>query len=212
MSSFIYYNNIDWSRKTSWNTPANATRDLFVLWTHKPTPQVVQHDAEFRTDSKISTDWDTMRSPCVCTETLCSGLYWNKALKWRPEYALISNCYWKVIRFIRRDLHKVVIVWTRLVHLTLWGKWKTAFFTFPWTVCQPPYQPENGGYICHPSSCGRLTHGTVIEYFCDEGYILKGDYKYLTCQFGQWDSQVKLSCLLEQGRQNQVVHLCLLDG
>lgn len=65
-------------------------------------------------------------------------------------------------------------------------------------VCQQPYQPENGGYICHPSSCGRLTHGTVVEFFCDEGYILKGDYKYLTCQFGEWDSQVKLSCLLEQ--------------
>lgn len=65
-------------------------------------------------------------------------------------------------------------------------------------VCQPPYQPENGGYTCHPSTCGRLTHGTVIEYFCEEGYILKGDYKYLTCQYGEWDSQVKLSCLMEQ--------------
>ncbi|XP_068195731.1 sushi domain-containing protein 4-like [Antennarius striatus] len=65
-------------------------------------------------------------------------------------------------------------------------------------VCQAPYQPENGGYTCHPSTCGRLTHGTVIEYFCDEGYILKGDYKYLTCQYGEWDSQVKLSCMMEQ--------------
>ncbi|XP_051243031.1 sushi domain-containing protein 4 isoform X1 [Dicentrarchus labrax] len=65
-------------------------------------------------------------------------------------------------------------------------------------VCQSPYQPENGGYTCHPSTCGRLSHGTVIEYFCDEGYILKGDYKYLTCQYGEWDSQVKVSCLMEQ--------------
>ncbi|XP_070698213.1 sushi domain-containing protein 4-like [Pempheris klunzingeri] len=67
-------------------------------------------------------------------------------------------------------------------------------------VCQTPYQPENGGYTCHPSTCGRLSHGTVIEYFCDEGYILKGDYKYLTCEYGEWDSQVKLSCLMEQDR------------
>ncbi|XP_074548827.1 sushi domain-containing protein 4-like [Halichoeres trimaculatus] len=67
-------------------------------------------------------------------------------------------------------------------------------------VCQSPYQPENGGYTCHPSACGRLSHGTVIEYFCDEGYILKGDYKYLTCQYGEWDSQMKLSCIMEQGR------------
>lgn len=67
-------------------------------------------------------------------------------------------------------------------------------------VCQSPYQPENGGYTCHPSTCGRLSHGTVIEYFCDEGYILKGDYKYLTCQYGEWDSQMKLSCIMEQDR------------
>ncbi|XP_041828147.1 sushi domain-containing protein 4-like isoform X2 [Melanotaenia boesemani] len=65
-------------------------------------------------------------------------------------------------------------------------------------VCQSPYQPDNGGYTCHPSPCRRLSHGTVIEYFCDEGYVLKGDYKYLTCQYGVWDSQMKLSCVREQ--------------
>ncbi|CAK6957131.1 sushi domain-containing protein 4-like isoform X3 [Scomber scombrus] len=69
-------------------------------------------------------------------------------------------------------------------------------------VCQPPYQPENGGYTCHPSPCQRLTHGTVIEYFCDEGYILKGDYKYLTCQYGEWDSLMQTSCLMEQGKDS----------
>uniref|UniRef100_A0A668U2E6 Sushi domain-containing protein n=1 Tax=Oreochromis aureus TaxID=47969 RepID=A0A668U2E6_OREAU len=65
-------------------------------------------------------------------------------------------------------------------------------------VCQPPYQPENGGFTCHPFPCQRLSHGTVIEYFCNEGYILKGEYKYLTCQYGEWDSQMKLSCIMKQ--------------
>lgn len=65
-------------------------------------------------------------------------------------------------------------------------------------VCQRPYQPENGGFTCHPFPCQRLSHGTVIEYFCNEGYILKGDYKYLTCQYGEWDSQIKLSCIMKQ--------------
>lgn len=74
------------------------------------------------------------------------------------------------------------------------------------TVCPPPYQPENGGYTCHPSSCERLSHGIVVEYFCDEGYILKGDYKYLTCRYGEWDNQLKLSCLLEQGKQTGMGH------
>jgi len=80
--------------------------------------------------------------------------------------------------------------------------YKTCFFfNFPSTVCQPPYQPENGGYTCHPSPCQRLSHGTVIEFFCEEGYVLKGDYKYLTCQYGSWDSQMKLSCVMEQGKE-----------
>ncbi|CAG5866328.1 unnamed protein product [Menidia menidia] len=65
-------------------------------------------------------------------------------------------------------------------------------------VCQPPYEPENGGYTCHPAPCQRLSHGIVIEFFCEEGYVLKGDYKYLTCQYGAWDSQMKLSCVMEQ--------------
>ncbi|KAM3871338.1 sushi domain-containing protein 6-like [Diretmus argenteus] len=67
-------------------------------------------------------------------------------------------------------------------------------------VCLPPYEPENGGYTCHPSPCRRLSHGTVIEYFCDEGFILKGDYKYLTCQDGEWDSPMQISCLMDQDR------------
>ncbi|KAI1895473.1 hypothetical protein AGOR_G00106630 [Albula goreensis] len=67
-------------------------------------------------------------------------------------------------------------------------------------VCRPPFEPENGGYTCHPSPCHRLTHGTVIEYFCDEGYMLKGDYKYLTCQNGEWDSAMQISCHPDQER------------
>ncbi|XP_029937758.1 sushi domain-containing protein 6-like [Myripristis murdjan] len=67
-------------------------------------------------------------------------------------------------------------------------------------VCLPPYEPANGGYTCHPSPCRRLSHGTVIEYFCDEGFILKGDYKYLTCQDGEWDSPMQISCLMDQDR------------
>uniref|UniRef100_A0A8C6P930 Sushi domain-containing protein n=1 Tax=Nothobranchius furzeri TaxID=105023 RepID=A0A8C6P930_NOTFU len=55
-------------------------------------------------------------------------------------------------------------------------------------VCQPPYQPENGGYTCHPSPCRRFSQGTVVQYFCDEGYVLKGDNKFRTCHYGKWDN------------------------
>lgn len=68
-------------------------------------------------------------------------------------------------------------------------------------VCLPPTEPENGGYRCHPSPCHRLTQRTVIEYFCDEGYALKGDYKFLTCQNGEWDAPMQISCHLSQDKE-----------
>lgn len=71
-----------------------------------------------------------------------------------------------------------------------------AFFPI---VCQPPSEPENGGYNCHPSPCHRLTQGTVIEYFCDEGYILKGGYQFRTCDNGEWKSSMQISCHSVQG-------------
>uniref|UniRef100_A0A8C5B5N4 Sushi domain containing 6 n=1 Tax=Gadus morhua TaxID=8049 RepID=A0A8C5B5N4_GADMO len=69
------------------------------------------------------------------------------------------------------------------------------------SVCSPPTEPENGGYRCHPTPCHRLAQKTVIEYFCDEGYALKGDYKFLTCQNGEWDAPMQISCRLSQDRE-----------
>ncbi|XP_076873835.1 sushi domain-containing protein 6 [Brachyhypopomus gauderio] len=69
-------------------------------------------------------------------------------------------------------------------------------------VCRPPSEPENGGYMCHPSPCHRLTEGTVIEYFCDEGYTLKG-YRYHTCRSGDWDSATPIVCHLGQGKEER---------
>lgn len=68
-------------------------------------------------------------------------------------------------------------------------------------VCSPPTEPENGGYRCHPTPCHRLVHNTVIEYFCDEGYTMKGDYKYLTCLNGEWDNPMQISCRLTQDKE-----------
>ncbi|KAK0152539.1 Sushi domain-containing protein 6 [Merluccius polli] len=68
-------------------------------------------------------------------------------------------------------------------------------------VCMPPTEPENGGYRCHPSPCHRLGQKTVIEYFCDEGYALKGDYRFLTCQNGEWDAPMQISCRLSQDKE-----------
>uniref|UniRef100_A0A8C7GAC0 Sushi domain containing 6 n=1 Tax=Oncorhynchus kisutch TaxID=8019 RepID=A0A8C7GAC0_ONCKI len=42
---------------------------------------------------------------------------------------------------------------------------------------------------------------TVIEYFCDEGYALKGDYKFLTCQNGEWDAPMQITCRLSPDKE-----------
>lgn len=69
-------------------------------------------------------------------------------------------------------------------------------------VCRPPSEPENGGYVCHPTPCPKLTEGIVIEYFCDEGYTLKG-YRYHTCRNGDWDSATPIICHLGQGKEER---------
>ncbi|XP_073465024.1 sushi domain-containing protein 6 isoform X3 [Aquarana catesbeiana] len=67
------------------------------------------------------------------------------------------------------------------------------------SVCPPPPEPENGGFMCHPPHCEKsFTSGSVIEYFCAEGYMLKGDYKFLTCKNGAWNPPMGVSCRLNQ--------------
>ncbi|XP_003472430.1 sushi domain-containing protein 6 [Cavia porcellus] len=70
------------------------------------------------------------------------------------------------------------------------------------SVCPLPPEPENGGYICHPRPCrDPLIAGSVIEYLCAEGYMLKGDYKYLTCKNGEWKPAMEISCHLNEDKE-----------
>ncbi|XP_028847744.1 sushi domain-containing protein 4 isoform X2 [Denticeps clupeoides] len=62
-------------------------------------------------------------------------------------------------------------------------------------VCPLPPALEHGDYICHPELCGRYTHGTVVEFYCDSGYSLANDYQYITCQYGQWFPHVHFYCV-----------------
>ncbi|XP_070787364.1 sushi domain-containing protein 6 [Pituophis catenifer annectens] len=69
------------------------------------------------------------------------------------------------------------------------------------SYCPQPSKPENGGYKCHPTPCkDPLTSDSVIEYFCDKGYVLKGDYKYLTCKNGKWNPELEVTCRLSQDK------------
>lgn len=69
-----------------------------------------------------------------------------------------------------------------------------CFLFSPPSACPPLSEPENGGYTCHPSPCEMFPHGILVEFFCNSGFVLRG-YNYLTCQFGQWDGPVEISCM-----------------
>ncbi|XP_068041655.1 sushi domain-containing protein 4 isoform X2 [Anomalospiza imberbis] len=62
-------------------------------------------------------------------------------------------------------------------------------------VCSLPPMVSHGDYICHPRPCERYNHGTVVEFYCDPGYTLTNDYKYITCQYGEWFPSYQVYCV-----------------
>ncbi|XP_051880082.1 sushi domain-containing protein 4 [Pristis pectinata] len=61
-------------------------------------------------------------------------------------------------------------------------------------ACPLPPIPSHGDYLCHPYPCDRYIHGTVLEFYCDPGYSLATDYKYVTCQHGDWFPASQVFC------------------
>ncbi|KAJ8288720.1 hypothetical protein COCON_G00013790 [Conger conger] len=61
-------------------------------------------------------------------------------------------------------------------------------------VCPLPPMVEHGDYVCHPQNCDRYIHGTVVEFYCNFGYFLASDYKYLICQHGRWSPDTHVYC------------------
>ncbi|XP_078069763.1 sushi domain-containing protein 4 [Mustelus asterias] len=76
-------------------------------------------------------------------------------------------------------------------------------------ACPLPPIPDHGDYVCHPYPCDRYIHGTVLEFYCDPGYSLSNDYKYITCQYGEWFPTSRVfcqqagGCLTPDGREDQ---------
>ncbi|XP_055275810.1 sushi domain-containing protein 4 isoform X5 [Moschus berezovskii] len=62
-------------------------------------------------------------------------------------------------------------------------------------VCPLPPMVSHGDFICHPRPCKRYNHGTVVEFYCDPGYSLTSDYKYITCQYGEWFPSYQVYCI-----------------
>lgn len=62
-------------------------------------------------------------------------------------------------------------------------------------VCPLPPVVSHGDFVCHPRPCDRYSHGTVVEFYCDPGYSLTSDYKYITCQSGAWFPAYQVHCV-----------------
>lgn len=62
-------------------------------------------------------------------------------------------------------------------------------------VCPLPPMVSHGDFVCHPRPCDRYNHGTVVEFYCDPGYSLTSDYKYITCQYGEWFPSYQVYCI-----------------
>ncbi|KAG8504713.1 Sushi domain-containing protein 4, partial [Galemys pyrenaicus] len=74
------------------------------------------------------------------------------------------------------------------------GVLKLSFFPTA-QVCPLPPMVSHGDFICHPRPCERYNHGTVVEFYCDPGYSLTSDYKYITCQYGEWFPSYQVYCI-----------------
>lgn len=62
-------------------------------------------------------------------------------------------------------------------------------------VCPLPPVVSHGDFVCHPRPCELYNHGTVVEFYCDPGYSLTSDYKYITCQYGEWFPSYQVYCI-----------------
>ncbi|MBZ3889485.1 Sushi domain-containing protein 4 [Sciurus carolinensis] len=69
------------------------------------------------------------------------------------------------------------------------------FFSPTAQVCPLPPLVSHRDFICHPQPCKCYNHGTVVEFYCDPGYSLTSDYKYITCQYGEWLPSYQVYCI-----------------
>ncbi|XP_030074524.1 sushi domain-containing protein 6-like [Microcaecilia unicolor] len=64
--------------------------------------------------------------------------------------------------------------------------------------CQWPQVPEHGGFRC-ASSCsmlagGKALSGTLVEYYCESGYMFSGQSRISVCRKGKWTMNNRVSC------------------
>nr|XP_045365438.1 sushi domain-containing protein 4 isoform X2 [Camelus bactrianus] len=81
------------------------------------------------------------------------------------------------------------------LHNLIWSSSPPRCLALEAQVCPLPPMVSHGDFVCHPRPCERYNHGTVVEFYCDPGYSLTSDYKYITCQYGEWFPSYQVYCI-----------------
>ncbi|XP_053463488.1 sushi domain-containing protein 4 isoform X3 [Nycticebus coucang] len=81
------------------------------------------------------------------------------------------------------------------LHNLIWSSSPPRCLALEAQVCPLPPMVSHGDFICHPRPCEHYNHGTVVEFYCDPGYSLTSDYKYITCQYGEWFPSYQVYCI-----------------
>ncbi|XP_036309351.1 sushi domain-containing protein 4 isoform X1 [Pipistrellus kuhlii] len=81
------------------------------------------------------------------------------------------------------------------LHNLIWSSSPPRCLALEAQVCPLPPVVSHGDFVCHPRPCDRYPHGTVVEFYCDPGYSLTSDYKYITCQYGAWFPAYQVFCV-----------------
>lgn len=55
--------------------------------------------------------------------------------------------------------------------------------------CKALSRPERGYVSCLPAASGSFQKGSSCEFFCEQGFVLKGSKKLQCGPTGEWDSE-----------------------
>ncbi|XP_046932366.1 E-selectin [Lynx rufus] len=69
------------------------------------------------------------------------------------------------------------------------GKWDDEKPTCKAFQCKALSRPERGYVSCLPAASGSFQKGSSCEFFCEQGFVLKGSKKLQCGPTGEWDSE-----------------------
>ncbi|KAM8809294.1 sushi domain-containing protein 4 [Eudromia elegans] len=133
--------------------------------------------------------WDNLPFCQGCLRPLALPHSYINVSEWEPSFPVGAVVYYQCFPGYR--LEGVALL--ECMYNLIWSNSPPRCLDVE--VCPLPPMVAHGDYICHPRPCERYNHGTVVEFYCDPGYTLTNDYKYITCQYGEWFPSYQVYCV-----------------